>query len=116
MKTSLALSILLLLGACSGKPKTTTVTEGTGGTTYGSGGSGGSTYGNTGGENESMRGQACPDDASCPSDMQCVTYYGIAGTNGPSFNSCETPCDKGKGCPEGLSCTTIADGPGQVCR
>jgi hypothetical protein len=45
-----------------------------------------------------------------------VKYYGIAGPRGPQFTSCETKCDGGKACPDGLKCTTIADGPGAVCR
>ncbi|MFO0635626.1 MAG: hypothetical protein U0168_22510 [Nannocystaceae bacterium] len=32
------------------------------------------------------------------------------------FTSCEWRCNKGQACPEGTSCTTIADGPGAVCR
>ncbi|MEX1363684.1 MAG: hypothetical protein AB1Z98_11180 [Nannocystaceae bacterium] len=60
--------------------------------------------------------EACGETA-CTPPQQCITYYGIAGPSGPEFKSCEIPC-KGKGgsCPEGLSCVTIADGPGSVCR
>jgi hypothetical protein len=119
MKTSLVLSILLgcLLGvsACSGAPKTSTVTEGTGNSTYG-GGDDVATPPEDTGSGAEARGQACPSDGSCPADMQCVTYYGIAGPNRPAFTSCETPCDKGGACPDGLACITVADGPGQVCR
>jgi len=45
-----------------------------------------------------------------------VTYYGIAGPQGPAFTSCENKCSGGQACPGGTKCTTIADGPGQVCR
>jgi hypothetical protein len=45
-----------------------------------------------------------------------VTYYGVAGPRGPEFKTCEMPCGKGDKCPAGTKCTTIADGPGQVCR
>jgi hypothetical protein len=45
-----------------------------------------------------------------------VKYYGIAGPRGPQFSSCEIRCDGKEGCPTGLDCITIADGPGQVCR
>jgi hypothetical protein len=125
MKTSLVLSILLgsflALGGCSGAPKTSTTTQGTGetgdtgGTTYGTGDDDVGT-GDGDGEGMSARGNACPDDASCPDGMQCITYYGIAGMSGPAFTSCEDPCGKGQTCPDGLTCMTIADGPGQVCR
>jgi hypothetical protein len=61
------------------------------------------------------RGQSC-DNGTCASGLQCIRYYGIAGTRGPEFTSCETPCPDGKGCPKGTTCMTVADGPGQVCR
>jgi hypothetical protein len=54
--------------------------------------------------------------AVCKPGQQCLQYYGIAGTNGPRFESCEWPCSKGQRCPKGTTCTTIADGPGKVCR
>lgn len=52
----------------------------------------------------------------CTDGRECVEYYGIAGPGGPKFTSCEWRCNKGQACPEGTSCTTIADGPGAVCR
>lgn len=59
----------------------------------------------------------------CQPPTVCLEYYGIAGPSGPKFVSCEIPCDptakakkKQSGCPEGMSCVTIADGPGSVCR
>ena len=55
-------------------------------------------------------------DGACPAPLACVEYYGIAGRNGPTFTSCEVRCSDGATCPDGQSCTTIADGPGQVCR
>jgi eight-cysteine-cluster-containing protein len=58
----------------------------------------------------------CGGDSDCQDGKSCVKYYGIAGPSGPQFSSCEHPCSGGKACPAGLSCTTIADGPGQVCR
>ncbi|HUS28186.1 MAG TPA: hypothetical protein VMZ53_06745 [Kofleriaceae bacterium] len=65
---------------------------------------------------ETARGQKCGENDSCPTGLECVKYYGIAGPKGPQFTSCETKCDGGKACPDGLKCTTIADGPGAVCR
>lgn len=65
---------------------------------------------------ETARGQKCGENDSCPMGLECVKYYGIAGPKGPQFTSCETKCDGGKACPSGLKCTTIADGPGAVCR
>jgi eight-cysteine-cluster-containing protein len=59
----------------------------------------------------------------CQPPTVCLEYYGIAGPSGPKFVSCEIPCDptaaakkKKKSCPSGMSCVTIADGPGSVCR
>ena len=55
----------------------------------------------------------------CQPPTVCLEYYGIAGPRGPKFVSCEIPCDptaKKSACPEGMSCVTIADGPGSVCR
>jgi hypothetical protein len=60
-------------------------------------------------------GAPCEDKCAAP--FTCTTYYGVAGPRGPEFKSCEVPCaDKGAACPAGHSCTTIADGPGRVCR
>lgn len=61
------------------------------------------------------QGQPC-DDATCDDELTCVEYYGIAGPSGPKFASCEIPCVDDGACPQGQSCITIADGPGQVCR
>lgn len=58
---------------------------------------------------------AC-DDIHCDAPRTCVAYYGVAGTSGPLFTSCEIPClDSPDVCPEGTICTTIFDGPGTVC-
>lgn len=55
---------------------------------------------------------------TCTPPKECITYFGIAGANGPEFKSCEIRCKGGGkgGCPDGTSCVTIADGPGSVCR
>jgi hypothetical protein len=60
-------------------------------------------------------GEPCPDGA-CADGLACVRYYGIAGSRGPEFSSCELRCKADGGCPPAHSCTTIADGPGRVCR
>jgi eight-cysteine-cluster-containing protein len=61
-------------------------------------------------------GPAC-GNKTCAAGEQCIEYYGIAGPSGPRFQECGIPCKPGKGgCPEGMECTTIADGPGPVCR
>ena len=53
----------------------------------------------------------------CTPPQQCLEYYGVAGARGPKLRSCEIPCDPAKGgCPAGQTCTTVADGPGSVCR
>ena len=58
----------------------------------------------------------CPDNV-CADGLTCVSYYGIAGPQGPKFSSCEVPCaTEGATCPDGQTCITIADGPGRVCR
>lgn len=61
-------------------------------------------------------GTPCSAEGTCGAPLECVKYYGIAGPRGPQFSSCEIRCDGKEGCPTGLECTTIADGPGQVCR
>lgn len=56
---------------------------------------------------------------TCESPRRCISYYGIAGPSGPMFHACEIPCDHGienGGCPDGMRCVTIADGPGEVCQ
>jgi hypothetical protein len=62
--------------------------------------------------------QSCAAPGSlCETGTSCVSYYGIAGANGPLFKSCEISCAMpGASCGVGQSCVTIADGPGQVCR
>ena len=53
----------------------------------------------------------------CAQGTECVTYYGIAGKAGGAMYSCEVRCKSDAQCPSGApKCTTIADGPGQVCR
>jgi hypothetical protein len=63
-------------------------------------------------------GEKCGDGDSCATGLTCVSYYGIAGAKGPQFKSCEIKCgaQEKSPCPDGTKCTTIADGPGQVCR
>ncbi len=64
------------------------------------------------------QGGDCSEEAAlCASGTVCLSYFGIAGPQGPEFKSCEIPCSHpGATCPFGQSCATIADGPGQVCR
>jgi hypothetical protein len=64
---------------------------------------------------KAKQGQSC--EAGCAKGLTCIKYYGIAGARGPEMSSCEIRCgQKGLKCPKGQMCTTIADGPGQVCR
>lgn len=65
---------------------------------------------------EGGRGRPCGGPAECPSGLECLRYFGVAGRSGPEFGSCETPCAAESGCPAGLECVSIADGPGRVCR
>ena len=64
------------------------------------------------------QGEPCDAHGKCAAHLTCVRYYGVAGAAGPQLTSCEIKCGEGvKGrCPKGQTCTTIADGPGQVCR
>jgi hypothetical protein len=98
-------------------------TGGTGGTTSvgPAGGSGGTSSsvglagGGTGGIDLTELHTACVNDA-CPPPLTPVKYYGVAGSAGPLFCSCEIPCvDDPNVCPPGTSCGYIADGPGDVC-
>lgn len=55
----------------------------------------------------------------CKPGEECITYRGIAGAKGPAFRECGIRCRRGQprgGCPEGMRCVMIADGPGPVCR
>ncbi len=63
----------------------------------------------------SLLHSSCKSANKCPSPMQCVSYYGIAGPQIPAFQSCEIPCKTNSDCPNFLTCNTITDGPGQVC-
>jgi len=55
-------------------------------------------------------------DKTCAAGESCLSYYGIAGANGPRFQTCATPCGPKRTCPTGKSCVTVADGPGDVCQ
>lgn len=59
------------------------------------------------------------DGQPCEPPRECISYFGIAGPSGPMFHACEIRCepeiDNG-GCPQGMRCATIADGPGNVCQ
>jgi hypothetical protein len=124
MKTSLpriVLSLALLVSAaCGGKdtsPSTTPPGDGTG--TAEQAGPDGSQSGADVVPATPLpgRGEPCSAEGdACAEGLECVTYYGIAGPKGPAFKSCETKCDAGQACPDGTSCQTVADGPGQVCR
>jgi hypothetical protein len=64
---------------------------------------------------KAKQGQSC--EGGCAKGLTCIKYRGIAGARGPELSSCEIRCgQKGLKCPKGQMCTTIADGPGQVCR
>ena len=65
---------------------------------------------------KSTVGSKCSASGECPNGLTCVKYYGIAGMNGPAFQTCEVRCSKKSKCPKGLTCRTISDGPGSVCR
>lgn len=68
-------------------------------------------------ESRIPQGGDCADpNSTCVDGTVCVSYFGIAGPQGPEFKSCEIPCSHpGASCPLGQTCLTITDGPGQVC-
>jgi hypothetical protein len=72
--------------------------------------------GSVGSKPTPQQGEPCDAAGQCARGLQCVKYFGIAGARGPQFTSCEIRCGEGGKCPNGQSCRTIADGPGQVCR
>lgn len=111
----------LLIAACSGSPKPAPGGgdgTGTGDGTVSDPGDGSTEHPGHHDPDAPGRGEPCGADDLCAEGLECVSYYGIAGPSGPEFKSCETRCASGKdaACPEGTTCTTIADGPGEVCR
>jgi eight-cysteine-cluster-containing protein len=65
-----------------------------------------------------QEGPKCGNERCKPGE-ECITYRGIAGAKGPVFRECGIRCRRGQprgGCPEGMRCVMIADGPGPVCR
>jgi len=125
MKTSLLrvvlVSLTLWAAACGSKESPPATTPPGDGTAAGPGNTGGTDTGSgaTLPPTKALpaRGEPCSAEGNaCAEGLECVTYYGIAGPKGPAFTSCENKCDAGQACPAGTKCTTIADGPGQVCR
>jgi len=110
MKNSLCLVILLLAAACSGSPKTSTTEQPEGSEVTEPGDD------FDAGPPPASYGEDCGRYGLCAEGLECLEYYGIAGGNVPAFHTCEQRCDGKEGCPEGLTCATIADGPGAVCR
>lgn len=61
-------------------------------------------------------GPKCGDKV-CAEGTECVEYYGIGGAKVGLLHSCEVRCKTNEQCPASApTCTTIADGPGRVCR
>lgn len=58
---------------------------------------------------------SCKQDSDCDPGVPCIGFYGFAGPVGLQFTGCEIRCTSNTQCPAGLTCGTIADGPGQVC-
>ena len=60
------------------------------------------------------------DDCSmqpCAAGQTCLSYYGIAGPQGPLFKTCEIQCSADAVCPPPARCGATADGPpGNTCR
>ena len=115
--------LLFALAACSSKSPSTSTTTTPTTTTEGSGSAAPTTEGSAAGSATTpatgpKMGEKCGDGDSCAAGLTCVSYYGIAGAKGPQFKSCEIKCgaEEKSPCPDGTKCTTIADGPGQVCR
>ena len=106
MSRLLLVALLAIAGGCSSKPKTDTT---------GAGSAPEPAPPPPPGTDLAKLGSECAADGKCPVGS-CVTYFGIAGPKGGEFKSCEIKCTEGTACPEGTTCQTIADGPGQVCR
>ena len=101
-------SMVAFAGGCSSKPKQATPTQGSAPAPE-------PAPPPPPGTDLAALGGACGADGTCPVGS-CVTYLGIGGAKGGELKSCEIKCTDGTGCPEGTTCQTIADGPGQVCR
>ena len=105
-------AILLGLGACSSRAPAPTGAAAPAGRAASPAAPPADPSGGTG----SASGEPCGDHPACTPPATCVSYYGIAGPRGPRFQSCEIRCKDDSTCPKGTRCTTIADGPGRVCR
>lgn len=60
--------------------------------------------------------EPCGEHDLCGTGLTCMSYYGIGGN---PLKSCEIPCDPKAaktGCPEGLHCAYVGDGPSPTCR
>lgn len=125
LRLALALLLSVPLSACDSKTSQPPTTSGPGTddtktTTTppvennNSGGGGGEV---SGGEPANPPPGAACGDKTCGAGEQCIEYFGVAGPAGPRFKECGIPCNPQKGgCPDGMQCVTIADGPGPVCR
>jgi len=60
-------------------------------------------------------GKSC-GDVPCASDLSCVSYYGVAGPQGPLIETCEMTCATDADCPSDRHCVDATDGPKNVCR
>jgi len=59
--------------------------------------------------------EPCPT-AGCPIGLEPVRFYGIGGMSGPEFCWCSLRCALDPSvCPAGTACTSIADGPSNIC-
>jgi hypothetical protein len=110
-----------LLFACGASGGST----GSGGSSSGGGstGSSGSPDGGADADGSSADGSALPsdlgkscDNGPCSPPLTPVTYCGFAGCSAGTFCACEIPCPKDpKMCPAGTICTSVGDGPSNVC-
>jgi hypothetical protein len=57
---------------------------------------------------------ACVNGTCASTLLTPVTYYGMAGTAGPQYCSCEIPCSTTT-CPATMKCGSIGDGPSNIC-
>ena len=100
--------------------------DNTGGATSGSAGSAGTGSGGdvgsggTGGvpsDGPSINDLGTSCDGGCPDGLTAVEYCGFAGCDVATFCSCEIRCTQGaaSSCPDGTTCATVDDGPGEVC-
>lgn len=58
------------------------------------------------------RGEHCSGSIACDDGLTCTSYHGVSGAE---IRTCERACAANGKCPGGEQCTTVRDGPSNVC-